>query len=273
MTSIQGPVRGVFPNSMAFAKWGSGPKTFLLLPGGPGNEVPDGFGLKMMLRPFRLIVDSGFTLWMVTRRRNMAHGHTIEDMARDYSQLIETEFDGMVDIVLGTSYGGIIAQYLAANHPDCFRHMVIAGAAYGVSDAGKDIDCGFAENLSQGKRTEAGTFMVTGLLPKLRFRWLARSVGFFAGRLGSGRHEYFRSDVLIEGDAEVAFDSREVLPTISVPVLLIAGDRDVYFPLDLVEETARLIPDCRLRIYEGKGHIGAMSDKRLPKDVLEFVSQ
>ena len=226
-----------------------------------------------MLRAFRTLLDGGYTLWMVTRRRSMPQGHTIEDMARDYARLIEVEFDGTVDIVLGASYGGLIAQYLAANHPGCFRHGVIASAACCVSDAGKDIDYGFAENSSQGKKAEAGTIMVTGLLPKLRFRWLARSLGFFAGRLRSGAHEDFRSDVLIEADAEVAFDSRELLPTITTPVLLIAGNRDVYFPRSLLEETARLIPDCTLKIYEGKGHVGAMSDKRLPKDVLEFVGR
>ena len=258
---------------MAFAKWGRGPKKILLIPGGPGNEIPAGFGLKMMLRPFRPLLDGGYTLWMVTRQRNMPQGHTIEDMARDYSRLIEVEFDGTVDIVLGTSYGGLIAQYLAANHPDCFRHVVIAGAACCVSDAGKDIDYGFAEKMNQGQETEAGTIMVTGLLPKLRFRWLARSLGFFAGRIGSGTHEDFRSDVLIEADAEVAFDSRELLPTITAPVLLIAGDRDVYFPGSLLEETARLIPDCTLKIYERRGHVGAMSDKRLPKDVFDCVGR
>jgi hypothetical protein len=38
------------------------------------------------------------------------------------------------------------------------------------------------------------------------------------------------------------------------------------------EETARLIPDCTLRLYEGEG-ITAVSDKRFPQDVLDFVRQ
>lgn len=258
---------------MAFAKWGSGPKTILLIPGGPGNELPEGLGLMMMLRPYRPIVEVGYRLWMVTRKRNMPSGYTIEDMARDYAELIATELDGMVDIVLGTSYGGIIAQYLAANHADCFRHVIIAGAACRVSEAGKGIDLGFAKNLSQGMKTEAGTVMVIGLWPRMRPRWLVRAVGYFVGRLGSGKHEYFQRDVLTEADAEVAFDSREILPTICAPVLLIAGDKDSYFPVELLEQTASLIPDCALKIYKGKGHVGAISDKRLPGDVLEFVGR
>jgi pimeloyl-ACP methyl ester carboxylesterase len=34
-----------------------------------------------------------------------------------------------------------------------------------------------------------------------------------------------------------------------VPVLLIGGDRDIYTPKDVYEETARLVPDCTLRLY------------------------
>lgn len=34
--------RGVFDNSMAYVRWGGGPKTVLFVPGGPGNSLPEG---------------------------------------------------------------------------------------------------------------------------------------------------------------------------------------------------------------------------------------
>jgi hypothetical protein len=58
-----------------------------------------------------------------------------------------------------------------------------------------------------------------------------------------------------------------------VPVLLVCGDEDLHFPKEVYEETARLIPDCTLRMYEGIGHVGAVRDKRFPQDVLDFVRQ
>ena len=33
-------VTGIFSNGMAYVRWGSGPKTLLLIPGGPGNLLP-----------------------------------------------------------------------------------------------------------------------------------------------------------------------------------------------------------------------------------------
>jgi hypothetical protein len=78
---------------------------------------------------------------------------------------------------------------------------------------------------------------------------------------------------MVEAEAVVAFDARDVLPGIRVPVLLIGCDRDFEFPKEVYEETARLIPDCTLRIYENKTAFQAGSDKRLPRDVLDFVGQ
>ena len=90
--------------------------------------------------------------------------------------------------------------------------------------------------------------------------------------VGRGRHQSYEKDVLTEAEAEVAFDARSVLPRIEVPVLLIAGDNDDYFPEDVLVETARLIPKCTLQLYEGKSHEGAIMDRRLARDALQFIN-
>ncbi len=74
-------------------------------------------------------------------------------------------------------------------------------------------------------------------------------------------------------DAVNAFDGREILPEISVLVLLVCGDRDRWFAKEVYEETARLIPGCTLKLYPGKDHLGALFDRRFPQDVLDFVRQ
>jgi pimeloyl-ACP methyl ester carboxylesterase len=97
-------------------------------------------------------------------------------------------------------------------------------------------------------------------------------MGRVLGRFGfGGSHPSFTSDVMIEAEAEVAFDGRAILPEIAVPVLLIGGSEDILLPRAIVEETARLIPDCTLRMYEGKGHGDTMFDPRFCADVLDFL--
>ena len=111
------PDNGTFANGMEYARWGDGPRTALWIPGGPGSGVPAGSSAAMQGMQFKALIEAGFTVWQVTRRRNMPTGHSVADMADDYAQLIADQFGGRVEVVVGISYGGMIAQYLAANHP------------------------------------------------------------------------------------------------------------------------------------------------------------
>ena len=267
-----GPECGLFPNAMAYARWGDGPKTLLLIPGGPGNALPTGWLLKATAGPMLQLLDDGFSIWVVTRKRNMPDGHTIEDMAADYGELVSAEFGGRVDVVMGVSYGGLIAQYLAASHADRFSHLVVALAACEVRRAQVEVE--FALRMSEGRTVDAWSIMIANLYPELPFPWMARAAGRVVARVTAGsEHEHFSRDIMTEARAEVAFDSRPILPTIEVPILLLNGGDDTYFPLEVIEETAALIPDCTSRIYDGKSHAAAAADKRLATDVAAFAGR
>jgi pimeloyl-ACP methyl ester carboxylesterase len=274
-SAIPKPVTGIFPNGMAYLRWGTGPKTLLWIPGGPGNTVPSGMFLsKVLLRAARPLVEDGYALWVVARKQNMPKGHAMADMAEDYAGLIADELGGKVDLVVGVSYGGVIGFHLAARHPDRFGHIALVGAAYDANEEGKRLDYEFARLRSEGRDGEASALMLRQMAPGFRVPGVARALGEVMARLMFGpTHPYFASDVMVEAEAEMAFDAREVLPDISVPVLLVCGDADMYIPKELYEETARLIPDCTLRMYEGIGHVGAVRDTRFPQDVLDFVRQ
>ena len=111
------------------------------------------------------------------------------------------------------------------------------------------------------------------VLPGERSRWARRLVGPWLGRsLLSGKN-YPPADLSVEIEAEMSFDSRPVLPRIERPVLLLSGDRDRFFPMEVVEETVRLIPDCTLVLYEGKGHMKVATSGRVAHDVLAFVNR
>jgi len=272
---IPKPVTGIFPNGMAYLRWGSGPKTLLWIPGGPGNSVPSGMFLSnVLMRAARPLVEDGYTLWVVARKQNMPKGHAMADMAEDYAGLIADELGGKIDLVVGVSYGGVIGFHLAARHPDRFGHIALVGAAYDANEEGKALDYDFARLRSEGRDGEASALMLRHMGPGRRVPGVARVLGAVMARLMFGKtHPYFASDIMVEAEAEMAFDARDVLPDISVPVLLVCGDADMYIPKELYEETARLIPDCTLRMYEGIGHVGAVRDERFPRDVLDFVRQ
>ena len=263
------PVTGIFSNGMAYARLGDGPKSLIVIPGGPGNEAPRGLTVRMLARQFRPYLEAGYSVWSSTRKRGMPKGHSMADIAADYADLITDEFGGRVDLVVGISYGGMVGFHLAADHPDRFGHIAIVVAGYAVGERGKALDSEFARHMSEGRNDEAMAVMLGDLGPPWLASTLSRRLGALAGRFAFGdTHPQFASDVLVEAEAEVACDARDVLPRISVPALLVCGDRDIYFPKDVYEETARLIPDCTLRMYAGQGHMRVVAHKRVAADVL-----
>lgn len=58
--------------------------------------------------------------------------------------------------------------------------------------------------------------------------------------------------------AMMRWSAEETLPTIDVPVLILAGDKDIVTLPEASETMARHIPDARLVRVEGAGHMGFM---------------
>lgn len=267
--------QGIFDNGMAWASIGDGKKVAIIIPGGPGNSAPPtGWKGNPVIKPFRALMDQGYRLVTVARKRNMPEGYTVEDMARDYAEMIKAEFAGQADLMLGTSTGGMIGQYVAANHPEVFKHFVILVAGCELNPDAEPIDLAFAQALAEDKKFKAGMAIAPALFPDSNFLFLAKIFnGLVSSLLGDSMpHEHFANDIMVEVKAEPNFNARDALPRIKVPVLIIAGDQDYYFSEQIVRETHALIPNSQLSMYEGKGHIGAILDKRIGPDILDFIA-
>lgn len=258
---------------MDFLTWGDGPKTLLFIQGGPGSALPKGMTARISRRWFGPFTEAGYTVWVVTRRRNMPHGHTIADMADDYAVVISERLDGRVDLVVGESYGGMIAQYLAAQHGEGLSHLAIVVAAAEVSDWGRGVDSRLAAAIARGDTVGAGMAFAEYAIPGERGRWIRRLTGPWIGRSLLSEKNYTRADLLVETQAEIAFNSRQALPSIRVPVLLLCGDQDRFFPSEVVDETVRLIPNAALVKYEGQGHMKTATSARVAHDILAWVDR
>lgn len=260
---------GTTENGMEYVTWGDGPKTLLFIQGGPGSDVPKGrvaLGMtKLMFKPY---VAAGYTIFIVTRRRHMPFGYTVADMADDYFHLITENLGGKADLVVGESYGGMIAQYLAALHPQCLEHLALVATGSRLSSWSDEIDARLIAALEHGDMRGAAGIFSESLLPGRSMRALRRLLAPVLAR-----RMVPTDDVLIETRADLTYDARPVLPTIQVPVLLVCGDRDRFFTREIVEETAALIPGCKLVWKAGKGHVGTASSRRIPYDVLAFVNR
>lgn len=270
--SQKGPGYGTFKNGIPYVRFGKGKKGLIVFFGGPGNTVPTGFGFRMLTKGLQPFLED-YTIHLVTRKSGLSEGCTTKDLSDDYAEMIREEFEGHVDVVIGISYGGMIAQHFAADYADLCDHMVIAMAAHKMSEAGKKVDYRFAELLSQGKDRKAMATIAEALFPKGMMKPLAAALLWMVGGWPWGpRSDTFEKDVLIEAKAEVAHNATESIGRIEVPVLVICGGEDFYFPLSYVREMAEMIEKATLKVYEGKGH-NIMSDKRFAQDIIDYIKK
>lgn len=263
---------GTFPNGMQWARYGDGPHTVLWIPAGPGAEIPTGLLDILQARQLAALTDAGYSVWLVTRIRNMPEGHTVADMADDYAKVIDTEFDGHVDAVVGLSYGGMIVQYLAAEHRQCARDFVIALSAATITEWGRDVDYRLAVSRVRGEDRKSAEIMAEYVFPEDSERWQRRVAATAIAPL-RGTSDVPDQDLLVEAEAEKSFDSRAILPHIDVPVLLITAEEDLFFTEEIVAETRELLKDATLVSYPKIGHLRASTSPQLAVDIAAYLAR
>jgi pimeloyl-ACP methyl ester carboxylesterase len=271
MTKIT-PTYGITGNDIPYARLGSGTKTLQVWYGGPGTMMPKGIMFAMISKGLEPFLEE-YTVTLLSRRTGISEGYTTQNMSEDYAELIKAEYGGHVDLIIGVSYGGIVVQHFAADHPDLCNRIVICMAAYEVSEYGKQLDYRFAELLNQNKPRQAWPKMAEVLVESRFLLAITRLLLWLLGPmlLGDTYTEVYRRDVLIEAKAEIDHDGTESLQRIKIPTLIQGGDNDHYFPVDYFKKTAALIPNAVLKIYPGKGH-NLLEDHQTANDILAWVA-
>lgn len=262
---------GAFPSGMTCVTFGTGGRSLLWIPD-PSHAVPTAVYLRFMAKTVTPFVEAGYTVSLVGLKRHLPSSATVSDFADDYAQLIGDEFGGRVDLVVADSQGGVIGFALAARDRHLFGSLAAVAAGHCLEPNARDATLQAARLLSEGRRAGAAAAMLGLQNPWLRGSWVLRLVAPVMGHVFYPA-EYDRSDVLVATHAVNAPDLADLLPTITAPVLLVCGDKDHFASAALYEQTARLIPDARLIVYEGKGHLGTLSDPRLAPDILDFAAR
>lgn len=261
---------GAFPGGKTYVRFGTGGRSLLWIPD-PSHAEPTPVYLRFMAKTVTPFVEAGYTVHLVGLKRHLPSTASVSDFADDYAQLIVDEFGGRVDLVVADSQGGVIGFALAARHPHLFGSFAAVAASHCLEPNARDASLQAARLLSEGRRAEAAGAMLGLQNPWLRGSWVLRLVAPVMGHVFYPA-EYDRGDVLAAAQAVNDPDVADLLPTITAPVLLVCGDKDHFASAALYEQTARLIPDAMLIVYEGRGHLGTLSHPRLAPDILAFAA-
>jgi pimeloyl-ACP methyl ester carboxylesterase len=174
---------------------------------------------------------------------------TTAQMADDAAALVRALDLGPVRVV-GISMGGAIAQELALRHPDLVQRLVITASWARCSPWTAQV----LDALVTAQR-ELTAPEFTRLLQLMI--WTPGYLEAHTEELASVRRD--AETITAQAFAAQAaacrtHDTLRRLAQIEVPVLVTAGDRDVFVPLELSRELAGAIPGAELEVFAGSAH-------------------
>jgi pimeloyl-ACP methyl ester carboxylesterase len=259
--------RGQFGPLPYFAA-GSGPPLAFLGGLAPDTGVESESTVRMngsLIKPFL----AHRRVHFFNRRPDLPRGMTMAGFGDEHATALREGFGDQPVDVFGISTGGSIAQQLAADHPGAVRRLVLASTACRLGDDGKRLQRRVAARLRRGAQRQAAAVMTAGLVPPGRGRYAAGAAAWLAAPkiFHSDRDA---ADMATTIEAEDDFDLAS-LPTIEAPTLIVVGSEDRFYSRELFEETARLIPGSRLRVFEGRGHVTATMQKDWGREIASFL--
>ena len=238
-------------HELYFERHGSG-EPLLLIQGMTGNHLHWGDPFRSRIEPHfdTIIYDNRG----IGRSAPVTDPFTVADLADDAAALLDV-LDVERAHVMGISMGGMAAQELAVGHPERVRTLVLGCTTAGGPDA---------------TPPEPVVLETLGQL-------------FMAGRVGEAFREGFKFNVSPEFAADPAnvetfrkiaeelpmdmpilfaqfqavqgHDTSTRLGDIDAPALIIHGSADRILPVANAHNLARLMPEARLEIFDGVGHL------------------
>lgn len=204
------------------------------------------------------------------RRPNLPVGMTMAELAAEHREAIRAGCgDRPVDLV-GTSTGGSIAQQVAADHPDAVHRLLLVSTACRLGPFGRSMQRAVATQVRRGARRRAVATLAAGLVPPWRGRSAAAAAAFVVPPRLVGDAQGL-DDMATTIEAEDGFDLARCAP-VRASTLLLAGREDRVYTPTLFEETAKLILDCRLRLFDGRGHITVVRDPAFRREATAFLA-
>jgi pimeloyl-ACP methyl ester carboxylesterase len=188
------------------------------------------------------------TVWWQLLKRQMGFEvdapYTLNDMAADTVAVMD-----VLDInnahIVGASMGGMIAQVVAARHPQRTRSLVSIMSTTGSPQ--------LPPPSAEASESLLGVTTDDGAAAERREAMVAR--GFYPQSMGRQMMAVFKTG-----------DRSDAVATITAPTLVVHGAEDALLPPPHGAHTAQLIAGSELVVYDSMGH-------NIPDDVLPKLLQ
>ena len=254
---------------MEYAKFGNGPRPLVVIPGLAIKSVMK--SASSLQVPYKMFTED-FTLYFFDRRKDVGSGYSLEDMARD--QVLAMQTLGLSDVALyGVSQGGMVAQHIAATHPELVWKLVLGCSTSKPEPQQLEIIGNWAR-LARAHDRE-------GLVDAfIRDCFSVK----FAERYSRALRAMYKDVSDAEMDRFAIFarecdnvDTGDMLADVRCPVLVLAASEDrVVLPVasdKIVDKLSATGVPCEYEVFEGYGHAVFDEIKEYKDRILEFLKR
>jgi 3-oxoadipate enol-lactonase len=193
--------------------------------------------------------------------------YSASDLARDVVGLLDA-LQINAAVVCGLSVGGVIAQQLAVEYPDRVRALVLC-------DTGARI--GTAASWEERIATVKANGLTVLATPSME-RWFSAefrrqnsvAVRGYANMVTRTAVDGYVGTCCALRDADLT----KAVASIAKPTLVLCGDQDIATPPDMARELADIIPDARMFLIAGAGHISCVEQPAvMATQIMQFLRE
>lgn len=197
--------------------------------------------------------------------------YTMADYADDAAGLLEAVGWEWPVLVMGVSFGGMVAQEFALRHPNKVRALVLACTSSGGA-GGASYPLHELETLPEDERTARHLELAD---TRRDAAWRSANPDEWQSYLAMARNAR-REDRDEEGarrqlQARSGHDTSDRLPDLKKPVFLAGGRYDGIAPRANMEALAAGLPAAELEFFEG-GHLFMVQDKTAYPRIVQWLN-
>lgn len=241
------PVRDVDAPPTAWRECGTGPRVAVLLHGLGGSRIAWRPQLEPLSAGHRVVAWDG---------PGYGESAPVEDASftgyadRAAALIREVSPDAPVDLV-GTSFGGMIAQYTAHRHPELIRSLVLLCTSPKFGLDGTDPD-EWRRNRLNGLEAFGST---AAAAPVILTALAGPNAQHVVPEAAEAMARIPMDGMLTALSVLPSHDSRAILPEITAPTLVVVGADDDETPPAYSKAIVDLMPNATLVVIPGAGHL------------------
>ncbi|HEX4433688.1 MAG TPA: alpha/beta fold hydrolase [Acidimicrobiales bacterium] len=195
--------------------------------------------------------------------------YAMKDFADDAAALLEAV--GWDDcLVVGISFGGMVAQEVAIRHPERVRRLVLACTSAGGA-GGASYPLHKLVELSPEERSAVRMQLIDTRWDEVWQKENPEMVRLLGERMGLDEQGETATGLTNQLTARAGHDTADRLDAIACPTLVCGGRFDGIAPPANSEFLARSIPGARLEMFDG-GHGFFMQDPAALPAIIAFLS-